>query len=1266
MSRLLRLIFLPPVLLLCLTMLFSCKPGKDPGKETEPPVPGVPLVENGECRFRIVRSDLSTPDTAEVKAALLIKKAVKAVTGAEASLVTDWEDKDGNADIPEILIGKTNRTASETAIASLGTDEYLVKLDGNKLVIVGDGENALEAAVSLFLQRFVGYTSETVFTPAESLSLSGSLEERMKIDNSAAVAIFCTNSAVTYTNDLLSSLKAKYPKAELADPEASPASVFDAKKYDLVILAGADRIPAGTTTAIDAYLKKGGRLLTLGGPAFTTEVYYEGGEWLSRADFLKETLSGLDDSEKLLVFDTSNSGITGSFYRTTNTPGHKSVLTVGDYGLEDSKKQLKLEVSDLDSWDVFNYNTSLSGEGWGSIGFYAKGAEDTEIFYVEITEKDGTRWYAAPQITSEWDYYFLSALDFKFWDGDRSRANGTPEFGNIKTFSFGFAQSGAVMPTGHHELYLSMPTLLQYDGLKKASDVTLAIDGLSPAWELFPITNGASIAASPDQCFVPALNYKLTDNIVSCTSGRQGTGFGNGKAARFVPLIEVKDKDGLHSGWAAWMNVLSSEGKQNGSYEGAVIASFGPTDNGFYNSEGLSAVVGTVDAMLLPSLLVEGGTDEYLYVENEDTDWKAGARFVLYDKKAADRVSVKISLYEGDTLLKEYTKEKASSSASGVQSFENKETIGTMRPDRAVTELLVGGKTVDKIVQKITFWSPKPESERHYITKEDGYFKQDGKILRFFGVNYMPSDGIADPDFNRFCHYTLKNAYDPAVIEDDLLHIKSLGMNAVAIAVGAGELSSNNFIDLLVKCENLGLYCDVYIGTATEDLFYGSSREFTSLMDGFHLRDFDHIVCFDIAWEPRLGTYEDSAYIGRKRFDADWRAWIDTQYGSLSAAELLWGVKCPQSGGKAIGVTEDMLNDKSGTYDRIVAAYRRFIDDIIGANFTKTFNYLRSLDGNHLFTFRMSMAGSAYETQYFTSAHYCYDFMSLASSVSLMQPEGYALDILDDTSMLQILFANAYARYAQPDAPVVWKEYGKTVWYGSNFGSNSYPCEGQREYYEKVLSHALAAESDAMYCWFYAGGYRVDEKSDYGIFNPDGSPRPAAELLREYAPKFLGQGERKEADITLVLERDDGARGIFDMFDECKETLRKAFAEGKTVKIVNRKQSESADTLTEYAVGGTDTDGKYPLRYVNGAVRAVEKVTKDGKNVLRVTVVNTLPSLWKAGTVSVVDEKNGKSAVIGEDVPYLGTAVVEIETGSAYSIRFEVGGVAFGPAYTGK
>jgi len=43
------------------------------------------------------------------------------------------------------------------------------------------------------------------------------------------------------------------------------------------------------------------------------------------------------------------------------------------------------------------------------------------------------------------------------------------------------------------------------------------------------------------------------------------------------------------------------------------------------------------------------------------------------------------------------------------------------------------------------------------------------------------------------------------------------------------------------------------------------------------------------------------------------------------------------------------------------------------------------------------------------------------------------------------------------------------------------------KYYERFYKMALMAEASGTVCWWYPGGFRVGERSDYGLINPDGS-----------------------------------------------------------------------------------------------------------------------------------------------------------------------------------
>jgi hypothetical protein len=361
--------------------------------------------------------------------------------------------------------------------------------------------------------------------------------------------------------------------------------------------------------------------------------------------------------------------------------------------------------------------------------------------------------------------------------------------------------------------------------------------------------------------------------------------------------------------------------------------------------------------------------------------------------------------------------------------------------------------------------------------------------------------------------------------------------------------------------------------------------------------------------------------------------------------------------------------DSISEYDKFVAAYRRFIDDEVAYQFNITYNHMTSIDPNHLISFRMSMAGSPGVAP----SAFCYDFRSLASTLGFMCPEGYALSASNNNAK-QALFANVYARYTNPGKPVVWKEYGKSVWNGSNFGGNPGNLDEQKLYYEAVLAEYYKAYTSALYCWFFPGGYRCGENSDYGIINPDGSDRPVTATLRRYASLFKSQGARKESDYFIEVERDDYSGGITGMYDKIKTELIQAFDKDYSVALVNKLQKKGiiyADECLDYAVGNAEAaggaeSGVYPLRYVNGQVMKTETVTLDGQKYLRVKVTNTQDATWRAGTVSLVSVSGVKlEYTFDEDIAYLGSVTTDIPvSGSGETdLKFSVNGVLFGMKY---
>ncbi len=1253
-----RILLLLLACILCLGAV-SCK--KDPVEPPPEEDTGIPLVQDGTALYRIVRPDAADAKSEAVAAAVLLRKAIKTVTGVEPDLITDWTDKDTNDGIPEILIGATNRAASQV-LSDLNGDEYAIRADGNKIVIAAGSDNLLKTAVTQFLLNYVGYISEDKYEEKAMISIPKNLDVRETWEYRGKAVLLKASDAATYDEALASVLEQSGIDLIRADfSTMSVKEIFSKSTADLVIFEDARRLPGGAADQIVKFLKDGGRLLTLGGPAFSEQVYEYEGKWLTRSEYMTEYIKDLGEEQFFRFLDTSDEQAVSKLGRSTNTPKNVTERFVDDFGLEGYEAELCVDVSNLDSWDLIRSDFHVTGSGLNALGFFASGDAETgtDSLYVEIQETDNTRWYTVVTLSDRWEYCSVTESDFTWWDGDASKKGGKPVFDNVKACSFGFALSGRSVPLGHHVYYLADPAFLRLDDDFPMAEIP-AIDCLTPEYEVYPVTNAAKLTVYGEdtQSFLTPKELTVPSEIISCSPGRQGRGYNDNRISRFIPLIEITDEKGLHSGYAAWINVFSGNTDHNGSLEGAVIGSFSAVSADFYNAAGLSAVAEAAKALLHPAFLVEGGMTENIYVAADTEAVTYGGSYIDSAKSGAE-ATVTVTLLDADG--KELAKTEASGKdlkalKNGIQTVSSTYRVEGGVPAKAVTTLTVNGQEIDRIVHPVKFWVPKPEAERKYITVENGYFRQDGKLMNFFGVNYMPSSGVAEQVGTNFEHYVSDPAYDPEVIHNDLMHVKDIGYNAVSIFVYVQAIrETNNVLDLIDQCGELGLYVDLSIRPDAYPMQGFVDNDVKDLITRLPFSQIDNIIAYDIAWEPQLKANTDGSL--RAGWESDWNAWIKAQYGSVAHAEELWGVKSTQ-------VTDAMLESTDQKNTAIVAAYRRFVDDQVARIFNQKMPFMRSLDPNHLFSFRMSMAGSATVSP----SSYCYDFQSLTSSVDFMSPEGYAINPNDD-SALQIYFCNAYARYTNPDKPVVWKEYGRHVWTGSNFGNHASALKAQEDYYRYFLEYAYNSYSSALYSWFFPGGYRINERSDYGILNPDGSDRPATKLMREYAPKFIGQGERKAADVLLTVERDDYPSSIMGMFNHLKSRMTDAYRKGQMIALVNEEQKTEnagfyASAVLDQAVGGTKAEGQFPLRYVNGQILSVE--TANGKTV--VTFVNTGHAIWDKGAVSLITADGKKVlAAIDEEIPYLGTGSVTFDGDmKGQTLRFRIENIDFGNPYQVK
>ena len=154
--------------LLCVMSLVmgtvSCEKPNGPEQPEQPEQPEdsvmmIDIVKDGKTDYRIVRRDAATGNDAGRMSAIKLKQAIKAATGCDIELTTDWTpDEDGKA--YEILVGKVDRPAHEQIPKDLAKDEFVILFVENKILIDGGSENAITKGVNYFIKEYLGYDEE--------------------------------------------------------------------------------------------------------------------------------------------------------------------------------------------------------------------------------------------------------------------------------------------------------------------------------------------------------------------------------------------------------------------------------------------------------------------------------------------------------------------------------------------------------------------------------------------------------------------------------------------------------------------------------------------------------------------------------------------------------------------------------------------------------------------------------------------------------------------------------------------------------------------------------------------------------------------------------------------------------------------------------------------------------------------------------------------------------------------------------------------------
>ncbi|MBQ5841230.1 MAG: hypothetical protein IIW40_04670 [Clostridia bacterium] len=1074
---------------------------------------------------------------------------------------------------------------------------------------------------------------------------------------------------------------------------------------EAVIIPDSQTVPYGTSTAVTNYLKRGGKLLSLGDLPMSETVYYKDGKWLDGQTFMTTDSQG---KGRYILSDFDRDKDLTKIVRNNSTIDGDCILTLGDFGSPTGTKALHMNLKDARGWDSQGFKSV--GIGYQSIGLWAKGDKNTPEMSVEVREADGSRWFAVLQLTEKWQYYVLGPNDFTYWQwsstnttergGANDRVNIKDTIGVSFGISFSYCKNSEF---GEKNIYVDSVNLLNY---AKPEEDNLILEGFSGDYKYYPVTNGNKLVTYDNQMFVADRKYTLPKSMVSMHAGTQGVGFGQKRGTRFVPLIEIMDGKNLSSGYLAWMNINSSyaiERETNSS----MTACFSTSDPAFYDKNGLAAVLDVLRTMLNDSLFVEAGTSEIIYVKSETDIVNFGAYVRAEDMST---VTMDLDLAKGGKRIAhtmyDYAMANEVTNKDGVSvSVESgRWALSAGEPDQIVMTLKQNDVVVDRIVQDVILWEPEAMGDRSYITKKDGEFWQNGKPLRLYGINYVPNMGTGLDDYTDnswdFEVWNNPNSYNPERYYRDLLRLKEIGFNAIAInCYPESAEAGKNIMHFIYMCQKLGIYVDAFVYGA-DGVTNGSGGGAVTIIETQHLAEFDNIVAYDLCWERTFGTYNGDYNNpnGRKQYDDEWHAWILRNYGSIANAEKAWGEVVPKSGVNAIGPTDAMVAAEDAS--KMVAAYRRFADELIAERYYTIISTLKRVDPYHMMS---SRAGAPSGWPMYNAANMVFDAQGLASAYDFYSPEYYAtVDTIEDA-----IFVNYYARYCMPESPVVWKEFGIGLKCFDNYAANflteanktrKQELENQANYAKTMLEAIIAGHGTAAYGWLFNGGIRVGSWEDYGATNPDGSDRPITKVYREYRDKFMNQPLLSDkADVVFTVDRDRTANGWMGMYTAIKDVLLKAVKEGKTVAFVDEGTGKNTATVSDASVGnaGAASDTN-PARYVNGEIKDVYVRGSDGvwKKVnyadtvqipkgpvdVKIVATNTQRAEWLSKSsssknyVSIVSKANSQIKVnqpLSKNVKYLETITQEFRLTNSFnswqsvSFRFGIEGrFAFGETFT--
>ncbi len=982
------------------------------------------------------------------------------------------------------------------------------------------------------------------------------------------------------------------------------AARLDPGRYQALVLGDARFFPADGVSTLLGYLSAAGRapgsLVALGGPFLSSLQYQVAGRWGTR----EQAIAALAAKATPLSLPAAS-----AWQPAGNTPS-------SDMALSEHSGQLNFQIPNLQGWGNTTVAASFPADH-SLLAFQAKGTADTGCFILEWDEGDLSRWIATVHITSSWQSYLLTPEDFAFWPDPPVPGRGGPgdhlRPQNAVKLSLGVDTGHCGAVSGPQQFALRGLGTLPAAAAGATALSLPVLTGLVPApaddaYEAYTIPGAVHLDLESGQSLVTRLpQIGTVTGAISAVYRPRGLGASPLLAGqppyRFIPIITARSSDGALRG--APGAVLRHV---QGTHAGSTWTLLGLPTGMLQTAAGYAAefTAQALRSTLGRPWLYAGGSDAVAVPAG--LSLPLGAT-VLLDRPSED-VTVVFSL-DG----KQVGSQQVGPPKQGTLYNTSPETTlgpgltmaqvgaSTTAPSAAGTPTLTvtlsqKGQTLDTISYPLRVYPSAPSRQQGQVTVQGGEFMADGKPFRPVGINYWPRSTSGLPASLYGQGWLSALVYDPTIIEADLTEMQQLGFNVVSGIQYSNTAQAPALRDFLARCDAHGIRANVFLSGA--DPRSPNLQQLTAVLQAADLPHDTAVFAYDLAWEPHFGTFAN-----RQGLVGAWGAWVQEQYGSFPQAQQAWGYDGGQQG------PEDSQLQQSGPWDAMVAAYRRFADDLITAGYGKVWRAIRSLGDPHLLGARTGYGGTG---QMGVVTQMPFDLQSGMLYLGFTSPEGYGLGPAY-TNTVGGGFTTAYGRAVGAGKPVFWAEWGASIW--GNVAGGEGP---QGELYTSIYHMIEASAANGGAGWWFPGGYRVDEHSDFGIFNPDGTPRPAAQATSAAARQMAASGPLPTPDVWIDVDRDQYVQGYAGVWAAFGQSYVQQLGAGHLpgVRLAGSGTTSANCPLT--ALGGGAYPGFGPLQFLNAAFAHVTSAgveVQSGASLtapatLDVTVGNTATSSWAA------------------------------------------------------